>query len=290
VPRARYRTPRAAPQPKHASDEYTEVRQAFKRILTSKASVSNQMEPWKMELGKQLSRNRVAKEDQHMKMEHAREIQHLHRRINQSHSLAERRKNKNDATLYPALLLRKSSSTPPGELWRQAAAAKSASPRGTPRGGVGSRSATSLHERPASARARTGGTSPRTARPARAAAASAAAKPPSRPQSARARKPGESVAAPLAPRGGAAGGAPPDATLPEAALGEPKDQYGAMREVVLHRIVEARLYREVDLRRFLKQARPPCHAPALPARAPAHAAASPTLAHSPRLLSSLRRC
>ena len=133
VPRVRYRTPRAAPQPKHASDEYTEVRQAFKRILTSKASVSNQMEPWKMELGKQLSRNRVAKEDQHMKMEHAREIQHLHRRINQSHSLAERKKNKNDATLYPALLLRKSSSTPPGELWRQAAAAKSASPRGTVR-------------------------------------------------------------------------------------------------------------------------------------------------------------
>ena len=70
----------------------------------------------------------------------------------------------------------------------------------------------------------------------------------------------------------------PDATIPEAALGEPKDQYGAMREVVLHRIVEARMYREVDLRRFLKQACPPCHAPALPACEPAHAAADPTLA------------
>lgn len=261
------------------------MRQVVKRILLAKPSVSNQMEPWKMELGKQLSRNRVAKEDQHMKMEHEREIQHLHRRINESHSLAERKKNKNDATLYPALLLRKSASTPPGELWRQAAAAKSASPRCTPRGGVGSRSATSLHERPASARARTGSDSPRTARPARAAAAAGtAAKPSSRPQSARTHKPGYIPPTSRRPEG-------PDPTFPDVALLEPSDQHGALQQELLRRIVDARMYKAVDLNKYLAEVchpasrpstRPRPHAQArAPACKPAHAAARTTTLASP---------
>jgi len=234
------RTPRPQVRPSHANEEYTEVREAFKRILLAKPVVQNQMPAWKIEMGERLTRNRkLNNNDQFARMEHARSLLNMHERIAHAGSLSERKKNKLDPALYPALRMRRSASTPPGELWRAAAAKRATgSPSSTPRSGV------------------SGVGRPRTAGPVVAA----------RPSSAR-RRPAQSEAPPRAvrpqrlqrphsarpSRTGPAEALPTEGAVPDAGLGQPKNEYGALRELLLQRIVEARLYREADLRRFLAQ-------------------------------------
>lgn len=100
---------RGTPRPTshaHKPDEYTEVREAWRRIITSKPAVdSNRKKSSSLregsQLAKDISRNKkMAYKQQQIDQLHASELQHLQRRIQHNHtSITERKKNKLDASL-----------------------------------------------------------------------------------------------------------------------------------------------------------------------------------------------
>jgi hypothetical protein len=224
----KYRTPQKSTRAAYKREEYTEVREAFRRILMSKPAVHNHIEPWKIEMGERLSRNRRLNTDRYVQLQHAKTLQVMHKRIQETHSLAARRTNKLDAELYPVLIMRKSLSATPGELWRAEAARRAASPKrpasapreraasparraevaARPASARGSRPvrAAAAAPRPATARAAGGGHAAASASGRSGGAARTASAARSRPQSAR--QSGEASAA--------------DGALPDAALGQPK--------------------------------------------------------------------
>ncbi|KAL3894950.1 MAG: hypothetical protein SGPRY_013661, partial [Prymnesium sp.] len=94
---------RGTPRPTshaHKPDEYTEVREAWRRIITSKPAVdSNRKKSSSLregsQLAKDISRNKkMAYKQQQIDQLHASELQHLQRRIQHNHtSITERKKN-----------------------------------------------------------------------------------------------------------------------------------------------------------------------------------------------------
>jgi hypothetical protein len=130
------RTPRAPVRPAHSKEEYTEVREAFKRILLAKPAVQTQISRKQIEMGERLTRNRQLSKDQYQRMCHAQNLQAMHNRIARASSESERKKLNPALAGHPAMRMRKSLSLTPGELWRAAAAAKEfARVNGSPRRG-----------------------------------------------------------------------------------------------------------------------------------------------------------
>ena len=120
------RTPKPVANPTHRRDEFNEVREAWRRIIGVKGSVDShrRLSPDER-LAKHLSSNRrahVCSTQAHVDKAHAAELHHLRRRIANGESLVERKKNKLDPTLYPALLMRRSRSAEqsahPDRLWQ----------------------------------------------------------------------------------------------------------------------------------------------------------------------------
>ena len=119
------RSPRVPVRGGFASkEEYTEVRETFKRILLAKPAVQTQMNRHQIEMGERLTRNRQLNKDLYQQMTHAQNLRAMHDRIARASSATERKKLNPALAGHPAMRMRKSLSTPPGELWRAAAAAK----------------------------------------------------------------------------------------------------------------------------------------------------------------------
>lgn len=264
----KYRTPQPSKSTgkveaqKH--EAFREVREAFRRVRTV-TDQKSRFEPKPSDnLAQQLSRNRrLGSRQSFYDDAHNAELYHLQRRIENSRSLTERKKNKLDPDLYPVVRMRN----------------------------VRSASAAELLDYEASRRA---GLPPRP-RSARAAATSVggADDKDTRPQSARERRPDEEAAAMRgpptasagakdAPRSGAsargaghskphdvrgASGATTRArgkTTPrgggtathaqgsaDVGLGEPTADVNALRRRLLEKIVDQRLFREAELRPYL---------------------------------------
>ena len=238
------RSPRVPVRSGSKEEEYTEVRETFKRILLAKPAVQNQMTRNQIEMGERLTRNRKLNKDQYQRMAHAQNLQAMHDRIARASSATERKKLNPALAGHPAMRMRKSLSTPPGELWRAAAAAKEfARLNGSPRQGTSERLMNGSPSRP-----RTAGAVVAAARPSSAARRKpVAGEAPPRPSSAggggggvRAQR-AQSVQRPQSAR------EPSRAGAADAGLGQPRNEEGALRELLLQRIVEARLCRETDL-------------------------------------------
>ena len=103
---------RKTPRPSSAGvarGEFGEVREAFKRILSARPAVDTSTPRGAAEMAQRLSRNRTlgAKQQRYVAEQHERNMKHMARRIANSGSLTERKKNKLDPTLYPPWLLRR---------------------------------------------------------------------------------------------------------------------------------------------------------------------------------------
>lgn len=110
------------PSAKKWQDELAEVRETYRRVSLLKSGArSGKERPFSAQSrsnvvssapsSSDLSRNRARKKAQTDPTitNHARNIQHMYRRIESAYSVTERKKNQYDTTIYPALLRRPSS-------------------------------------------------------------------------------------------------------------------------------------------------------------------------------------
>ncbi len=223
------RTPRPAHQPVWHRPEFVEVHQAFRRTLLAKPTLDDTNAAVEQGLAHKISRNRALSDKKAMfeRRQHAIAIRHTLRRMEESYSTHERKKNRFDTELFPARIMRRSDSVPagylraehPGRMWQEAAIEEM--------------------QRPRSARASSGRPpleTPRTAaRPASAAPTAA------RPSSARPSTAGTRASTSARP------------TTADAPPSKSKDRYAELRQAMLREIVEKRLFKEADLRRYLDQ-------------------------------------
>ena len=265
---------RKTPRPSSAGvarGEFGEVREAFKRILSARPAVDTSTPRGAAEMAQRLSRNRTlgAKQQRYVAEQHERNMKHMARRIANSGSLTERKKNKLDPTLYPPWLLRRVDGGPATAataetLWRNELLKRTASASSVSAGGVSARLAGG---RPSSA--------PNLARARASRPSTAPAAPAARPASAT-RKPNR---APLAPRATSANrGAPPywerAARGPKASAGASSSDgvggaaYAKLRDQLLRKVVEGRIFREAELRRFLSTEKQRCQRELNPPMAP----------------------
>ena len=140
---------RKTPRPSSAGvarGEFGEVREAFKRILSARPAVDTSTPRGSAEMAQRLSRNRTlgAKQQRYVAEQHERNMKHMARRIANSGSLTERKKNKLDPTLYPPWLLRRVDGGPATaataeSLWRNELLKRTASASSVSAGGVSAR-------------------------------------------------------------------------------------------------------------------------------------------------------
>mmetsp|Transcript_17649 Transcript_17649/g.45297 ORF Transcript_17649/g.45297 Transcript_17649/m.45297 type:complete len:359 (-) Transcript_17649:501-1577(-) len=276
----KYRTPQGAGQrgksEKQQSDEFKEVSEAFRRVLEvhkggRKSGMEHRAPDWQVNLAANISRNRkLGSKQTTVDASHASELYHQRRRIANSYSATERKKNKLDPDVYPVFQMRKSRFSSASDLLAQEYARQSGvhpSPRPRPHSASGAQTARPAYSSVGAALA-TGSSGSQSARskPAtgsqrvRPASASAARPterrvPPAVPASARhgssetestsARPASASVA-------GAAGTAPPpSSSYGDVSLGKPTSNVGELRRRLLEQIVDRRFFRESELRPFL---------------------------------------
>lgn len=287
----KYRTPQAADKAagkteKLKSEEFKEVAEAFRRVLLvhgggRKTATDNHVPDWQVQLAANISRNRrLGSKTATQDAAHAAELYHQRRRIANSYSMTEQKKNKLNPDVYPVYQMRKARFNSAAELlvaeMRRAASSASPSPRARPQSAPRERGSQSARiepkayasaamamaggGRPAVADSSAGGrTQPARARPHSARAATHSARVPT--SGAGARRP---VAAPAAPAPAAAAAASAEAapgSAPAAAaaqssygdvsLGKPTSDVGVLRRRLLEKIVDKRLFRESELRPFL---------------------------------------
>jgi hypothetical protein len=107
------------PSAKKWQDELAEVRETYRRVSLLKSGArASKDRPFSAQAGPvpntsvptstDLSRNRARKKAQTDPtfINHARNIQHMYRRIESAYSVTERKKNQYDTTIYPAMLRR----------------------------------------------------------------------------------------------------------------------------------------------------------------------------------------
>ena len=101
------RTPRAPPKVATKHDEFTEVREAFRRIVTAKHGIANSNDG-AQELSARISAARRASgKINYEATAHAARLRNQERRIRSARTLVERKKNKLDAEIYPSRLMRR---------------------------------------------------------------------------------------------------------------------------------------------------------------------------------------
>ena len=282
----KYRTPQAADKAagkteKLKSEEFKEVAEAFRRVLLvhgggRKTATDNHVPDWQVQLAANISRNRrLGSKTATQDAAHAAELYHQRRRIANSYSMTEQKKNKLNPDVYPVYQMRKARFNSAAELlvaeMRRAASSASPSPRARPQSAPRERGSQSARiepkayasaamamaggGRPAVADSSAGGrTQPARARPHSARAATHSARVPT--SGAGARRP---VAAPAAAAAASAEAAPGSAPAAAAAqssygdvsLGKPTSDVGVLRRRLLEKIVDKRLFRESELRPFL---------------------------------------
>jgi len=237
--------------------DFVEVRESERRRADSRAGVDSRQPPWKMEMAARVSRNRscARSSTQFELAEHGRRREHMMRRIASASSLVERKKNKLDWQIYPTLFMRPTHSSPildASHLVQDAAqrrhlSYRSASPPARP---ASARRA----ERPAGPKAAAENRRPASVRSSRPASARST-RPPPLPSHARpSASPAPSGRAPpLSDRSSRPRRTPRATEAPSLRLDVETDDFASLRETLLHQIVERRLFREADLRRYLQQ-------------------------------------
>ncbi len=272
----KYRTPQAVGQAgkseKIKNEEFKEVSEAFRRVLevhggARKSSLETRAPDWQVQLAANISRNRRlgSKQTQH-DAAHAAELYHQRRRIANSYSATERKKNKLDPDVFPVYQMRKARFNSAAELLaaetRRAASGLHAS-HSAAAAGRRPQSAGSQSARPAYASAATAMAGGSGAAPADSRASSRTAGATARPHSARAATSGarapRAAAAPaaatMASAAAATSGAPAQAqaqsSYGDVSLGKPTTDVGVLRRRLLEKIVDRRLFRESELRPFL---------------------------------------
>jgi len=287
----KYRTPQPAPSnlamEKAKAMEFKEVSEAFRRVIevhggARKSKMETRAPDWQVKLAANISRNRrLGSKQATFDASHAAELYHQRRRIANSYSATERKKNKLDPDVFPVYQMRKACFNSAAELLaeetRRRAGVRplSASQQQQRRPqSAGASFGSQSVPRPAysSAAAAMAGGSSSTRGSARAPPAAASgsqsargSQPVSQPGSARGGTPAAAVSS---AKGGkpqqqlepppeaveAAGGAPGMASTTsygDVSLGKPTTDVGVLRRRLLEQIVDRRLFRESELRPFL---------------------------------------